>query len=170
MQPAASNRRAVLAQEGLDSCSAQRMPRALRDEERLRRSMERRAQAAQRAEVHFEQAARETERLVKVVKQAVGALEGLATDDLATPAAAASVASRQRQERGELIRGMCHTLLSSLESMVRFSVLRLGGLDEVHSASDDDATPAACAAAADAEPPQGKMVGMLHVRAGAAPD
>ena len=75
-----------------------------------------------------------------------------------SPAAAESVAGRQRQERGEMIQGMCQTLLASLQSMVRLPVLRLGGLDEVHDASEDDATPRA----ADAEPPPAEMVGMLQ--------
>jgi hypothetical protein len=161
-KPDASNRRAAIALEGLDSCSTQRMSRALRDEERLRRSMERQAQAAQRTEVHFEHVARETERLVKVVTQAVSALEGLAVDDQASPAAAENVAGRQRLERGELIQSMCQTLLASLQSMVRFPLLKLGGLDEVHDASEDDATPRA----ADAEQLSAEMTGVLQGGAG----
>ncbi len=143
VQPAASNRRAGSAEEGLDSFSTERMARSLRDEERLRQSTERRAQATQRTEMHFELLARETERLVKVVTQAVSALEGLAVDDQESPAASDSKAGRQRQERGELIQGMCQTLLASLQSMVRFPVLRLGGLDEDLDASEDEATTGA---------------------------
>jgi hypothetical protein len=79
-------------------------------------------------------------------------------DDQSSPAAAESVAGSQQQERGELVQGMCQTLMAWLQSMVRFPVLRLGGLDEVHDASEDDASQRA----ADAEPPPAEIVGVLQ--------
>ncbi len=137
MQSIARNRRAVCAEEGLDSCTT-RISRAIRDEQRSRLNMDKPAHAAQRKEAHFEQVSKETERLFQIVTRAVNTLEGLAVEDQTCPEAANGVAGRHWQERGDLIKGMCKTLLASLQSMARFPVLRLNGLDEVHDASEDD--------------------------------